>query len=171
MRLLVQQSATQPQHHVQPIPQGKSTCRRCGVSAVIATGVATGASPVATVRVPYNSDQWLQEASALQQQQQQQTPSQRRAGTTFNSSSRSHKLEEVLQLLRSRPAVANPALLTAAIKATSSWQQAAAVFTEHSHAFNHIHTAAFISHLPKVGMTLLQDSGWLCCRSATAVSQ
>ncbi|KAF6252213.1 hypothetical protein COO60DRAFT_1704388 [Scenedesmus sp. NREL 46B-D3] len=54
------------------------------------------------------------------------------------------------QLLRQRPACERPALLTAAIKACSSWQQAALLFADHSHEFNHVHTAALISHLPKV---------------------
>ncbi|WIA42248.1 hypothetical protein OEZ86_008265 [Tetradesmus obliquus] len=34
--------------------------------------------------------------------------------------------------------------------ACASWQQAALLFADHSHEFNAVHTAALISHLPKV---------------------
>lgn len=83
----------------------------------------------------------------------------------LNSSSSSsrhgkHSLAELEQLLRCRPAVEHGALLTAAIKATSSWQQAALLFTEHSDSFNHVHTAALISHLGKVSSTSTQPAVW-----------
>lgn len=81
--------------------------------------------------------------------QHQKTPVRRPVGSSND------KLADLLHLLRLRPTASQPALLTAAIKATSSWQQAAAVFSEHSHWFNNIHTAAFISHLPKVSKCTL----------------
>lgn len=96
---------------------------------------------------PGNSHQQVLVSAAVPQHQHQH---QSRHNRDSGGSSSSNKLAGLLLLLRSRPATSHPALLTAAIKATSSWQQAAALFTEHSHAFNHIHTAAFISHLPKV---------------------
>jgi hypothetical protein len=81
-----------------------------------------------------------------------------------NSSSTRHlpQLQALQQLLVERPAPERPALLTAAIKACSSWQQAALLFADHSHEFNAVHTAALISHLPKVSAAAARAcaGGW-----------
>jgi len=42
------------------------------------------------------------------------------------------------------------ALITSRIKATTTWQQAYAVFVQNSHLFNHINTCAMITHLSKL---------------------
>jgi hypothetical protein len=48
------------------------------------------------------------------------------------------------------------AVLTAQIKATQTWRQAANFFLEFSDQFNHINTCALISHLAKVCLLGLQ---------------
>jgi hypothetical protein len=80
--------------------------------------------------------------------------------TASNISSTRHlsQLQALQQLLAQRPAPERPALLNAAIKACSSWQQAALLFADHSHEFNAVHTAALISHLPKVRAA----AAWAC---------
>jgi hypothetical protein len=83
--------------------------------------------------------------------QQQQTSNHSASGS---SGSARLSLQELQQLLGERPAAERPALLTGCIKACSGWQQAALLFADHSHEFNHVHTAALISHLPKVRFDL-----------------
>jgi hypothetical protein len=80
-------------------------------------------------------------------------------------------LQKLQQLLRERPACERPVLLTAAVKSCSSWQQAALLFADHSHEFNHVHTAALISHLPKVRAAPAESSvlGSLCALACCSV--
>lgn len=81
------------------------------------------------------------------------TPSQKHSSkrsASGRSASARLSLQQLQALLRQRPAPERPALLTCCIKACASWQQAALLFADHSHEFNAVHTAALISHLPKV---------------------
>lgn len=81
------------------------------------------------------------------------TPSQKhssKCSASGRSASARLSLQQLQVLLRQRPAPERPALLTCCIKACASWQQAALLFADHSHEFNAVHTAALISHLPKV---------------------
>jgi hypothetical protein len=86
--------------------------------------------------------------------------------TASNSGSTRRSLQ---QLLAERAAYERPPLLTAAVKACSSWQQAALLFADHSHEFNHVHTAALISHLPKVcAAAAWASAGGVCCAGCHA---
>jgi hypothetical protein len=89
------------------------------------------------------------------EQQQQQQPWQHKPQENSNSSGGGgggRSFQEFRQLLRSQSssAVIDAPLLTAAIKACCTCQEAAQLFLEHSASFNHIHTAALVSQLAKV---------------------